>query len=78
MATKRKRKPASRTRRARPKRGAPKSRAVRARETYETGEEPNARYGDQRLVRQSMREHPEGSAPPLERGVQHKDSDDAF
>jgi hypothetical protein len=33
---------------------------------------------DERLPEESAREHPDGSAPPLERKTQYKNTDEAF
>jgi hypothetical protein len=43
----------------------------------ERGEAPDARIDD-RLPEQSAREHPDGSAPPLDRKAQYKNTDEAF
>jgi hypothetical protein len=37
---------------------------------------PDARYGDERLPESTAREHPGGSAPPLERKTQYKNIDE--
>jgi hypothetical protein len=40
--------------------------------------EGDARYGDERLPRQSAREHPDGSRPESEGKPGYKNTDEAF
>jgi hypothetical protein len=40
--------------------------------------EPDARFDDPRKPESMAREHPDGSAPPLERHTQYKNTDEPF
>jgi hypothetical protein len=40
--------------------------------------EPDARFDDPRKPESMAREHPDGSAPPLERSTQYKNTDEPF
>jgi hypothetical protein len=64
-------------RRQKPKRPSNKPRKKGLGETRElAGGAPDARYGDERLPESTAREHPGGSAPPLDRKTQYKNSDE--
>jgi hypothetical protein len=59
------------------KRPSNKPRRPRTSEVRELSQgAPDARYGDQRLPQSSAREHPGGSAPPLDRKTQYKNTNE--
>jgi hypothetical protein len=59
------------------KRTRGRRRAGRDAHHVERGGQPDARI-DERLPEESAREHPDGSAPALDRKTQYKNTDEAF